>query len=68
MDWVTTAADLRQGWLEVGDFADPASIKRLADPSPDNRSFREKILGAVPRPSTTPPTPSGASWLRRSPT
>ncbi|OWJ69227.1 hypothetical protein BWR60_01460 [Inquilinus limosus] len=44
MDWVTTAADLRQGWLEVGDFADPAFIKRLADPSLANRPFREKIL------------------------
>jgi len=44
MEWVGSAANLRQGWLDVGDFADPAYLARLADPSPANAGFRRAVF------------------------
>ncbi|WP_022729792.1 CTQ-dependent glycine oxidase GoxA [Fodinicurvata sediminis] len=44
MEWVSEAAFLRQGWLEIGDFSDPAYIERLADPGPYNESFRREVF------------------------
>ena len=44
MKWLTEAALLREGWLDVGDFTDPAYIARLADPSPANRPFRVAVF------------------------
>lgn len=44
MTWLTEAAQLRVGWLDAGDFSDPAHIARLADPSEENRAFREKVF------------------------
>ncbi|SMF20333.1 hypothetical protein SAMN06265365_104289 [Tistlia consotensis] len=55
MDWLTDAANLRQGWLDVGDFADPAFIDRLADPSPANKPFREQVLAQFRDPYDTGP-------------
>ncbi|WP_366657594.1 CTQ-dependent glycine oxidase GoxA [Fodinicurvata sp. EGI_FJ10296] len=44
MEWVAAAANLRQGWLDVGDFADPAYLARLADPGADNAEFRRSVF------------------------
>jgi len=44
MEWVAAAANLREGWLKVGNFLDPAYVKRLADPSPANRAFRLSVF------------------------
>lgn len=43
-EWVTSEAYLRRGWMDVGDFSDPAFIKRLADASPGNAAFRQSIF------------------------
>ena len=51
MDWVTNAAHLRQGWLDVGDFADPAVLDKLADPSDANKAFRQSILAKFRNPN-----------------
>jgi len=44
MAWVAASANLAQGWLDVGDFADPSYLERLADPSPDNAGFRRSVF------------------------
>ncbi|MEM7427836.1 MAG: CTQ-dependent glycine oxidase GoxA [Pseudomonadota bacterium] len=44
MEWITAAAQLRQGWMDIGDFSDPDYIKKLADPSPENREFRMSVF------------------------
>lgn len=44
MEWVATAAHLRQGWLEIGDFSDPAYIAQLADPGPENAALRRSVF------------------------
>lgn len=44
MEWVASAANLRQGWLNVGDFSDPAYLARLADPSPAAEAFRRSVF------------------------
>lgn len=43
-EWVASAANLRQGWLGIGDFTDPSYVARLADPSADNAAFRQSIF------------------------
>lgn len=53
MKWVSSAANLRQGWLDVGDFTDPAYIARLADPSPGNEALRRSIFGKLRDPHRT---------------
>lgn len=45
MQWVTQAANLRQGWMAIGDLNDPGYVARLADPSPGNMAFRQQIFG-----------------------
>jgi len=44
MDWVSAEANLRQGWLDVGNFNDPAYIDQIRDPSPGNKAFREELF------------------------
>lgn len=44
MEWLTLAANLRQGWMEIGDLTDPDYLRRLADPSPDNADFRAEVF------------------------
>ncbi|MFT5527897.1 MAG: hypothetical protein ACI9HK_005883, partial [Pirellulaceae bacterium] len=44
MEWVSAASDLREGWIQTGDFLDPQYMKKLADPSPANQAFREKVF------------------------
>ncbi|MEA1053233.1 CTQ-dependent glycine oxidase GoxA [Lamprobacter modestohalophilus] len=44
MEWVSAAANLRKGWLDIGDFSDPDYLKRLADSSADNKAFRLEVL------------------------
>lgn len=43
-EWVASEANLRQGWLGIGDFTDPAYVAQLADPSPENAQFRSSIF------------------------
>ncbi|WP_207460886.1 CTQ-dependent glycine oxidase GoxA [Azospirillum sp. SYSU D00513] len=52
MDWVAAASNLDQGWIRIGDFSDPAYMKRLADPSPANQTFREGVLAAIRDPNS----------------
>ncbi|WP_366554284.1 CTQ-dependent glycine oxidase GoxA [Aquibaculum sediminis] len=44
MEWVSAAAHLRQGWLDIGDFSDPDYLARLADPGEDNAAFRRSVF------------------------
>ena len=44
MVWLTSAAQLRKGWIkDVGNFLDEGYMRQLADPSPANKPFREKL-------------------------
>ena len=44
MQWVTQAANLRQGWMAIGNLNDPGYVARLADPSPENAAYRQQIF------------------------
>ena len=44
MEWVTQAANLRRGWMAIGDLRDPDYVARLADPDPANAAFRQSIF------------------------
>ena len=50
MEWVTQAANLRQGWMAIGDLGDPDYVAQLADPSPENAPFREQIFALFRNP------------------
>ncbi|WP_191600263.1 CTQ-dependent glycine oxidase GoxA [Marinomonas algicola] len=56
MEWVSSAANLRQGWLGVGDFSDPDYIAKLADPSIDNVAFRRDVFSKFRNPHNTSDT------------
>lgn len=51
MDWLTSAAHLRQGWADVGDFKNPNYIAKLADNGESNKAFRENIFKQVSGPN-----------------
>lgn len=53
MEWVGSAANLREGWLNVGDFADPAYIARLRDPAAGNKAFRQSVFEKFRNPRNT---------------
>lgn len=55
MEWVAAEANLREGWLEVGSFLDPAYVARLADPSPANRAFRMSVFAKFRDPHNNGP-------------
>lgn len=55
MEWVSAAAHLRQGWLEVGDFSSPAYLARLADPGEENRAFRQDVFSKFRNPHNLGP-------------
>lgn len=44
MQWVSAAAANRQGWVRVGNFSDPAYIRELSDPSPENERLRRHVF------------------------
>ena len=44
IEWISAEANLRQGWLDIGDFSDPAYIAKLRDSSPGNRAFRQSVF------------------------
>lgn len=44
MEWVTQAANLRRGWMAIGDLSDPDYVAQLADPDPSNAAFRAQIF------------------------
>lgn len=56
MEWVSAAANMRQGWLDVGDFSSAAYLARLADPSEANKPFRQKVFAAFRNPHNMGPT------------
>ncbi|MCK7612258.1 CTQ-dependent glycine oxidase GoxA [Roseibium sediminicola] len=56
MEWVSAAANLRKGWLDIGDFSDPDYLKQLADPSDANAAFRQSVLENFRDPSDHSPT------------
>ncbi len=47
MVWVANAANLRRGWIDVGNFNDPDYIAKLADASDDNKAFRTKLFKKI---------------------
>ncbi|WP_198154865.1 CTQ-dependent glycine oxidase GoxA [Oceanibaculum pacificum] len=51
MEWVASSANLQAGWLDIGDFSDPAYIARLADPSPANRALRAHVFSKFRNPN-----------------
>jgi len=55
MVWLTDAANLRQGWLDTGDFSDPAFIAKLADPGESNKAFRLSVFEKFRNPYNTKP-------------
>ena len=50
MEWVSTASFLQEGWLDIGTLSNKEYVRKLADPSEENRPFREKILSAFRNP------------------
>ncbi|MEQ8348915.1 MAG: CTQ-dependent glycine oxidase GoxA [Sneathiellaceae bacterium] len=50
MEWVSAAANLRAGWLDIGDFSSPAYLARLADPGAANAAFRQSVFAAFRNP------------------
>ena len=55
MEWLTDAARLREGWLDIGDLADPKFIEDLADPSTSNANLRKKVFDHFRNPHNTSP-------------
>lgn len=55
MAWVSSAANLQQGWLDVGDFSNPEYLDRLADPGSGNTAFRRSVFEAFRNPDETGP-------------
>lgn len=52
MDWLASgAANLHERWIAVGNFADPAYVARLGDPSLGNAPFRRSVLDAFRNPN-----------------
>lgn len=49
-EWVTAESHLRRGWLDVGDFSDPAYLDQLADPSAANAAFRRQVFSRFRNP------------------
>ena len=50
MQWLASAAFLREAWIDLGDLSDPALLRQLADPDESARAGREKVLAAIRRP------------------
>lgn len=51
MAWVAAEANLRQGWIDVGDFLDPAYMGRVADARPANQAFRQSLFDKIRPPN-----------------
>ncbi len=56
MEWVSSASNMRESWLDVGDFSDPKYIKQIADPRNSNRAFREELFAKFRNPYNVSPT------------
>lgn len=56
MQWVAAAAAMDRQYVEVGDFGDPAYVRRLADPGAANRELRQKVFAAFRDPGKDPVT------------
>ena len=50
MEWVSSAAFLQEGWLDVGTIGRKEYVRKLADPSEANKPFRQKVLSAFRSP------------------
>jgi hypothetical protein len=50
MEWVTAAANHREGWIDIGSFLDPAYVAKLANPGPANQTFRAEVFGQFRHP------------------
>jgi hypothetical protein len=55
MQWVSAAQNLSQGWIDVGNFSNPAYIARLADAAPNNKAFRDYVLSKFRDPNSNDP-------------
>ncbi len=56
MQWVSSADFLNTKWPKIKDFADPAYLRQLADPSDAAKDVRAAVLAAIRDPAdTTPP-------------
>ncbi|WP_424975132.1 CTQ-dependent glycine oxidase GoxA [Dinoroseobacter sp. S124A] len=50
MEWVTQAANLRQGWMSIGDLGDPAYVAQLANSEPANAALRQSVFALFRNP------------------
>ncbi len=55
MAWLTDAAHLREGWMEIGDFGDPDFVKRLADPGAEAADLRKAVFAQFRNPGNNGP-------------
>jgi hypothetical protein len=55
MEWLTDAARLRMGWMDIGDFGDPRFVEKLADPSSANSALRKKVFDQFRNPHNMSP-------------
>ena len=51
MEWVSSAENLAQGWIDAG-FTAETYVHRLADPAPANKPFRDKVLADFRNPNS----------------
>lgn len=50
MQWISAAANFREGWIKLEDFSDPKYIKTLCDPSPLNKDNRMHVFNQFRHP------------------
>ncbi|MDO9025091.1 CTQ-dependent glycine oxidase GoxA [Zwartia sp.] len=51
MEWVSSAAHLQAGWIDIPNFSDQTFIGKLA--TKDNQALRQKVFSAFRNPSST---------------
>jgi len=44
MEWLANNAQLQEGWIKVRSFLDSDHLNKLADPSAENKAFRQSIF------------------------
>jgi hypothetical protein len=64
MEWISTASNLRKGWLDIGDFSSEDYLARLADPSEGNKAFRQKVFTAFRNPHNVGPNAYKEEYLK----
>lgn len=50
MQWISAAANFREGWIDLEDFSDPKYIKVLSDPNQNNKKNRMHVFNQFRHP------------------